>query len=152
VDGIGFDVVSNPYGNDFTYKPEGFLGSEAEFGRLRDYLSQFRDNDPRVLLSHVPPRCEGVNGVDVVNDGKNVGEPSLNNVTDLILSAHIHEAGGRGCDFKGNVVNENQFSNNLRFNPGAASPWQYLNREQCEAMVGIFTIQGNQAKYEILRK
>ncbi len=156
VDGDDFDFVSNPFGTDFTYHNESFRGTKEQLRKIGGYARLLqKDDDPEILLTHQPPRCKGRNGIDVVFDGKNVGDETLdktmrNNKIKFSLSGHIHEAGGKGVTSNGRLVNPNTFSDDLRFNPGSAGPWRYLNGEIYNGMAGIITIKNEKMKYETL--
>ena len=101
------------------------------------------DNDSEILLSHQPPKCIGKHGVDFIPGTGNVGNENYDKIMNGIgikfsLSGHIHEAGGNGVTGNGQYIKPNKFSDELRFNPGSAA----------EGLAGVFTIEGNKAKYE----
>ena len=156
VDGDDFDFVSNPFGTDFTYLGESFRGTLEQIRQIKEYAKLLKnDDDPEVLVSHQQPRCNGKGGIDMTFDGKNVGEETLDKIMKeceikLSASGHIHEAGGRACTSNGELINPNVLSEDLRFNPGAASPWEYPNGKTYNGIAGILTIEGNRAKYEII--
>lgn len=159
VDGDDFDFVSSPNGNDngFSYFSDSFLGNNKKImNEIIKYSKQLKqDDDPEVLITHQPPKCKGKYGIDVIPNGKKVGNDHTDKAMktaeiDFSLSGHIHEAGGRGCTSKGKLVKPKVFSDDLRFNPGSAGPWRYLTGEVFKGMAGIFTIEGNKAKYDII--
>lgn len=167
VDGDDFDFVSNPFGTDFTYLDESFKGSPEQIRKIGEYAKSLQKNDdPEILLTHQPPRCRGKYGIDVVhggghasdvrgvsrdNDGYGLLDKTMRkNKIKFSLSGHIHEAGGKGVTSNGRLVNPNTFSDDLRFNPGSAGPWRYLNGEVYNGMAGIITVENEKVKYETL--
>jgi len=144
VDGIGFDFVSEPYGNGYGYNFDGFLIPKGEYNLLIEQTKKLKgDNDSEILLSHQPPKCIGKHGVDFIPGTGNVGNENYDKIMNGIgikfsLSGHIHEAGGNGVTGNGQYIKPNKFSDELRFNPGSAA----------EGLAGVFTIEGNKAKYE----
>jgi len=156
VDGDDFDFVSNPFGTDFTYPNESFRATPEQIRKIGEYIKLLQtDDDPEILLTHQPPRCRGRYGIDVVYSGNHVGDKTLNEIMrksgiKFSLSGHIHEAGGRGVTSEGKLVKQNTFSDDLRFNPGSACPWKYLDGKIYNGMAGILTIKGNQVKYKVI--
>jgi Icc-related predicted phosphoesterase len=154
VDGDDYDLVSNPYGTDFGYSSDGFLGTQLQ--KISGYIKLLqKDSDPEILVTHQPPKSIGKSGIDVVYGGSNVGDAALdkimkeNNIK-FSLSGHIHEAGGRAVNSLGVPIPQEVFSEDLRLNPGAGSPWGYLNGKNYAGMAGILTIDKNKAKYRII--
>lgn len=173
VDGDDFDFISNPCGTDFKYSNQSFRGSTEQIREIGEYAKQLqKDDDPEVLITHQPPKCKGGKiGIDAVfkrgKDSKiligadglplseNVGDEILNeemrkNGIEFSLSGHAHEGGGKGCTSAGELVQPKTLSSDLRFNPGSACPWVYLDGAKEYGTAGIFTIDGNKATYSIV--
>jgi Icc-related predicted phosphoesterase len=156
VDGNDFDFVSNPYGESWPYVDGAFMRPVRDVESLVTYLPRLQpQGDPLILLSHEPPRSNSSSGVDFTFDGQDVGSVVLNSLMDnenidFSLSGHIHEAGGRASTGTGAGVGEGVYSDELRFSPGAASPWEYLDGVKYKARAGIVTIDGNRMKYEMI--
>ena len=147
-----FILVSNPYGDDFTYGEESYRGSEYEYNELERLLQQDKEV---VLISHQPPKSKGKNCIDVVYSGENVGSEKLDQIiraeeVKIVISGHIHEAGGRACTEEGEIVKDDEFVEEMRLNPGAVTEWKYLDGETSKGKAAILTIKGHQAKYQIV--
>ena len=157
VDGDDFDLISNPYGDDQTYSSDGFKGNKKTIEKIKELVSAFRqnkkNNDPEILITHQPPRGKSVQDIDTVFTGQNVGSEILDEVMRAAslrfsFSGHIHEAGGRAADSEGKMVEQDMFVEEMRFNPGSASPWQYLTGQEAKAMAGIVTINRTKMSYK----
>ena len=60
---------------------------------------------------------------------------------DKMVCSHIHEAGQRGCDLKGNLIEQERWSKELFYNPGSAG----------EGKAGIYIIEEDKAKYKNIK-
>ncbi|MCG2717636.1 MAG: metallophosphoesterase [Nanoarchaeota archaeon] len=164
VDGDDFDLVSNPYGNGFGYFSEGFEGTEAQLLEVVNYVKKIqKDKDPGILVTHKPPKCKGKYGIDVPfliakDEDMNVGDENLDKFMKeygikFSLSGHIHEAGGRGVTADGDFIPPEEFVDEMRLNPGAASPQSYWGEKFYEGSAMILTIEDGKAKYrQVVRK
>jgi len=142
VDLDGVDLISNPYGDDFTFAHKA---TKEQMEEIKEYSAK----DPVLLISHQPPK----NGcLDVIYSGEAVGSEALREaMTDIefSISGHIHEAGGRGCTKNGEIVEENVWVKELLLNPGAVTEWKYLDGEVTQK-AAVITIRGDKAKYIIV--
>lgn len=147
-------VISLPGYNDKSFEPEnGFLFNDEDIknlGKLRNTLE-----DKVILLSHLPPKGKNNGSIDVIFDGKNVGSGLLSRVMeesniDFSVTGHIHESGGRAVNEKDELIPENEFSSTLRFNPGSAARWKFLNGTEYNGIAGILTFKNGLMKYEVL--
>jgi Icc-related predicted phosphoesterase len=117
------------------------------------------DKQPRILVSHGPPRMKHKNGIDVLADGSNVGDPAMTTLlTDekikLGIFGHILEAGGRGSDLAGKaklppkVWHPELFVNAGTLNP---DPWTMLDGTTGHGMALYLEIEPKRARYEVER-
>ncbi|MBT5021876.1 hypothetical protein HOK51_00605 [Candidatus Woesearchaeota archaeon] len=155
VQGDDFDLISNPYGNDYTFQDEGFKETENDKNNIEELIKLInQDSELDILISHQPPQGNSNLGIDFASK-KNVGSENLNNIMinnniSISLSGHIHEAGGKAVTSEGIIVPENTFSSDLRLNPGSVEPWTYQFGNFEQGLASIITIEGQQLKYEIL--
>lgn len=156
VDGDDFDLIANTLGYDYFYTNDFVKPSESDKDSFKAYAKQLQnDDDPEILVTHRPPKCEGVNGVDYRSDCKNVGDVTLDKLMRELsirfsLSAHVHGAGGKAINENSEIVPENLYSPVLRYNPGAACPTKYRDGKESRARAGILTIENKNAKYQDL--
>lgn len=131
-------LVSNPYGSDFTY-----IDYKKEDEELKEVLNYIDENKFNILITHQPPKgC-----VDLAGD-KNVGSEALDNISskfEVIVSGHIHES-ANACSDKG-FVEEGNWVSEIRYNPGSVIPWTLNNGETTKGMAGIIEVKGNNVRY-----
>jgi hypothetical protein len=116
-------------------------------------------NDPVVLVVHGPPHGSTPQALDVIEGGKNIGDPNLNGlITDgkipFGVFANVKESGGHATDLTGeNVIKEGQPAGALYLNPGPADsePWTMNDGTTSTGMAAMLTIKGKQASYKIYR-
>jgi len=115
--------------------------------------------DPAMVVSHGPPRQRDRNGIDVVSEGANVGNPAL---ADAIRKAgiplgafgNIQEAGGKATDLTGsNIIAQDTFVNALYLNPGPADSmtWSMNDGTESRGMAAVVRVVGDKAAYKIYR-
>lgn len=112
-----------------------------------------------VLISHGPPRMEGVTALDRIHEKANVGDRALAAVLAKTkafpfgLFGNIQEAGGRGTDLSGKPIAPGTFTDSLYLNSGPADAvrWSMLDGTDSVGMGGVLRIKGKQASYEIHR-
>jgi Icc-related predicted phosphoesterase len=151
-DGDDFDLISNPYGDDFTYPKGSFQTTEENFNELINKIN--KDNSPDILISHQPPKGNSINDIDVIRDRTNVGSNKLNNLIienaiRFVFAGHIHEAGAKAVNLDG-PLQQNTFSYYARLNPGSVMPWLYLDNKTRIASAAIVTINDSRMKYKII--
>jgi hypothetical protein len=116
-------------------------------------------NDPVMVISHGPPRQHDRNGIDVVSEGANVGNPAL---TAAIHKAgisfgafgNIQEAGGKAVNLDGSsLIAQDTFIDSLYLNPGPADSmiWTMNDESEGRGMAAVIHIVGKKAKYKIFR-
>jgi Icc-related predicted phosphoesterase len=118
-----------------------------------------RSKAPVVLVSHGPPLAKHKNGIDVVTDGTNVGDPMLTElVTDLKIKfgifGHILESGGRGSDLAGkSKLAQKSWHNELFVNAGTLNPdpWSMVDGTTSHGMALYLEIEEKRARYEVER-
>lgn len=115
---------------------------------------------PVVLISHGPPRQDGVDGIDRMSPGEtNVGDAELAKLirdsgVKFGVFANIQEAGGRGTNVAGNsLVGEGKLADELLLNPGPADAvaWKMNDRTESVGMAATMTVKGKQASFKLLR-
>lgn len=115
--------------------------------------------EPRVLVSHGPPRMKGKNGVDVLSDGSNVGDPAMSELlkTEKLrfgIFGHILEAGGRGSDLTGTKkLAQKTWHPDLYVNAGTLNPdpWTMLDGTTSYGIAMYLEIEAKRARYEVER-
>lgn len=116
-------------------------------------------NSPVVAISHGPPRQTDRNGIDVVSEGANVGNPAL---AAAIRKAgipfgafgNIQEAGGKAVNLDGtSQIAQNTFVESLYLNPGPADSmiWTMNDESESRGMAAVIHIVGKKAKYKVFR-
>jgi hypothetical protein len=116
-------------------------------------------NDPVLLVSHGPPRQKDRNGIDVVSEGANVGNPWLTSAIEKAGIAfgafgNIQEAGGKATSLDGtSIIAQNQFVDSLFLNPGPADSmiWSMNDGTESKGMAAVVHFVGKKAKYKIFR-
>jgi hypothetical protein len=112
-----------------------------------------------MLISHGPPRMDGVAGLDRIHDNANVGDPLLaeflrRNPIPFGAFANISESGGKATDAAGKtVIPQETLSATLYLNSGSVDsvPWQMLDGTTSQGMAAVMTVKGKQASYKIKR-
>ena len=114
---------------------------------------------PVGLVTHGPPKGQGTQAIDWART-LNAGDPAM---TLAISSAdirfgffsNIKEAGGHATkDAAGAApLKEGEPSSTLFLNPGPAdtTPWEMNDHTRSFGMASLFTLEGNQASYEVFR-
>jgi len=116
-------------------------------------------NDPVLLVSHGPPRQKDRNGIDVVSEGANVGNPWLTSAIEKAGIAfgafgNIQEAGGKATSLDGtSIISQDKFVNSFFLNPGPADSmiWSMNDGTESQGMAAVIHFVGSKAKYKILR-
>ena len=153
-DGDDVDFVSLPGYQDKRFvSSNGYYASPDEInnlGNLRNGLS-----DSVVLITHGAGKTNSINGPASLYDGKDVGDSLTSEVQQkynipFALVGHIHEAAGHAATFNGIEVKQNEFSSQFTANFGTLEKWENIDGNTYNATVGIFTIKGNLAKYEMI--
>lgn len=112
---------------------------------------------PRVLLSHGPPRGAGETAIDRAFGGVNIGDPELAELCRRAsirfgLFAHVHESAGRATTVDGRVVREGEWSDSLLLNVGAADsvPHEDLAGRWSRGTAALLELEGTQARFRML--
>ncbi|MDE0883189.1 MAG: hypothetical protein OSB21_11385, partial [Myxococcota bacterium] len=100
----------------------------------------------------------GADAVDVVVDGKNVGDVRIAKMlsetgTKFAIVGNIKEAGGRAANVAGQAVKPGLASEELVLNPGPAdsTQWPMLDKSSSYGMAALMTFDGGKASYQIHR-
>lgn len=154
------DVISMPgyHDPDYVHCPwDKCLYFESDTLSLIELAKEA--NDEKLLISHGPPRQTHREGIDVVSEGANVGNPVL---TDAIQKANIffgafgniQEAGGKAVNLAGTtIIPQNTFVHSMYLNPGPADSmiWAMNDGTESKGMAAVMQFVGNMAKYKIFR-
>lgn len=152
-----FLTLPGYYNRPFVHTGGAAVYNQDDLDELRR-LAKDAPN-PRVLISHGPPKMTGKKALDLTLEGENVGDPGM---TELIkdlkipfgISGHILEAGGRGTDLSGTKVRPpKKWHPNLYVNAGGANPdpWGMLDKSTAYGMALYVEVDGNKARYSVER-
>jgi hypothetical protein len=113
---------------------------------------------PRLLLSHGPPRGEGKAAVDRAFGEANIGDPLLGNLLREAeirfgLFAHVHESAGHATRRDGKPVPEGEWSDELLLAVGSADsvPHEDLTGRWSGGTAALLEIAGTRARFKLLR-
>jgi hypothetical protein len=114
---------------------------------------------PSLVISHGPPRQKERNGIDVVSEGVNVGNPWLTSTLDKAhipfgAFGNIQEAGGKATNLDGtNFIAQNTFVDSLYLNPGPSDSlaWAMNDGTESHGMAAVVHVVGKKARYKIYR-
>ncbi len=113
--------------------------------------------EPRVLLSHGPPRGQGIRALDRAFGGINAGDPDLTRLLRegglrFSLSSHIHESAGRAQTLEGRPLSPEARSGSLLLNVGSADavPHQDLAGQISRGTAAVVTLEAGMASYRII--
>ncbi len=154
------DIISMPgyHDPDYVHCPwDKCIYFESDTLSLIDLANE--SNDEKLLISHGPPRQTHNEGIDVVSEGANVGNPVL---TDAIRKANIffgafgniQEAGGKAVNLDGTtIISQNTFVNSMYLNPGPADSmvWSMNDGTESRGMAAVMEFVGHKARYKIFR-
>lgn len=146
--GILFAAISGYYDENYTVK-DGFIYSKEDVDNL--FKDIVHTTGKFIFISHGSPK--GI--LDDIYSGKNVGDEKLNAIAErafIGIFAHIHEAGGKAVDNKGNVVAQDVFADSFYLNPGPATVWKMNNGEITNGNAAIVEIKGDKARYRIIKR
>ncbi len=134
--------------------PEGYLLEREDFERIGELSKKYQGDKPLLVATHVPQRYQTNNGLDVVDNGMNVGAVDLTRVRKAIgskfaLSGHIHEAFGIISPDE-QPIKQGELSDRLDFNPGAV--YDHLQRPNLKPAAGILEFKEDKAKAYILNR
>ena len=154
------DIISMPgyHDPDYVHCPwDKCLYYESDTLSLLDLAKQA---DSEVLLiSHGPPRQNHRDGIDVVSEGANVGNPALTaaiHKAKIFFGAfgNIQEAGGKAVSLQGNTIHpQGKYVNSLFLNPGPADSmiWTMNDGTESKGMAAVIHVVGKKAKYKMFR-
>lgn len=156
LDGVG--VVSQPGFHDDTrlvlsgtckYRP-------ADLKQLPTLTEGL--NGPLLFVGQGTPRFKGKDGLDYLPDSGNIGDTALAKALKTAkirfgILTTVPEAGTRGADLAGGLVNAGTLVDELFVNPGSANslPTRLNAGGTSYGSAAIVTFSGTQARYEVLR-
>jgi hypothetical protein len=116
-------------------------------------------DDTVMAVCHGPPRQHDRNGIDVVSEGANVGNPAL---TAAIKKGgirfgsfgNIQEAGGKATNLDGtSIIAQDTYVDSLYLNPGPADSmtWTMNDGTESTGMAAVLHFVGKKAKYKVFR-
>jgi Icc-related predicted phosphoesterase len=154
------DIISMPGYHDPEYVHcswDKCLYYESDTLSLIDLAKEA--NDPVLAISHGPPRQHDRNGIDVVSEGANVGNPALAAAIEkakILFGAfgNIQEAGGKAVTLDGSSqIAQNTFVESLYLNPGPADSmiWTMNDESESRGMAAVIKIVGKKASYKVYR-
>ena len=157
-DGDDVDFVSLPGYQIFKIPGRQFIPDDGYFaspqliretGKLREGL-----DDAVVLLAHGAGKT-GKIGPATISSGVDVGDAATSemmqeNHISFALVGHIHEAGGLAATYQGIIVKPGQWARQFTANFGTLEEWKNLDGNTYKGMAGILTVQGEQAKFEMV--
>ena len=159
VEGAGVSMLTMPgyYDSNYIHPPDGCEYQPEDVAQLADLARRTR-NKRRLLVSHGPPLGTQANGLDVIHNGRNVGDQALNQLMkkgkiQYGIFGHILEAGGRGVNAAQEPVEVGKVSPSLWVNAGSASaiPWKMVGGHFEEGMAMVMTIGKDGATYEVIK-
>ncbi len=140
VNSTTIDLISLPGYQTQSDQTHRFIPSNGYYAapeQIREIitLQSFSDN-PTILITHGPPFTGAIAGPGTIASGIDVGDKytstilQTTNIT-LVLSGHIHEAGGLAATLNGREIEKNIWnkmnSETIVLNAGSAAPSQLLN-------------------------
>ncbi len=159
VEGAGVSMMTVPgyYDPNYIHPPDGCAYQKEDVASMADLAKRSR-NKRRLLVSHGPPLGNNLNGLDVIHDGRNVGDTSLNDLMSKAkiqygIFGHILESGGRGVNVAQDPIPAGVKSKTLWVNVGSASaiPWKMVDGHFEEGMAMVMTISKDGASYEVVK-
>ena len=134
--------------------PEGFLLSPSDFEKLGKLAEACQKDKPLLIATHIPQEYSTQRGLDVIENGKNVGSSDLRKIRKSLnsrfgLSGHIHEAYGL-ITHDEQPVKQGELSDKLDFNPGAV--FDHLRRSNLKPAAGILEFIDNKARAYIINR
>ena len=157
-DDVEFWTMPGYHNRRFSHQTGVCIYKKEDVDTMRRKLRPHGDA-PIMLVSHGPPQGDGPNSIDVIPNGKNVGDSELTRLIKrrrlpLGLFSHILEAGGRAVteDFK-TPIRENTWSKSMHINVGSLSgdPWGMLDGTSSFGMAAIIEIGPDGARYKFKR-
>ena len=118
--------------------------------------SVFVKNKISLLVSHGPPKINGIITPAITHSGRDVGDANITKMAKrsgikFIVCGHVHEASGIAVDFLGKQIAENEWVEELVLNIGTLESWENIDGNLYDKTASIFTIKKNgKAKYEII--
>ncbi|MEL6183237.1 MAG: metallophosphoesterase [Myxococcota bacterium] len=154
-------LVSVPGYHDpnYVHAERGCVYGPAEIAEIGKAVDAAGDV-PVVVVSHGPPKQSGEAGIDMMAEGDHVGNAALTAFAEakkvpFMIASNIQESGGRGSSRDGSKpVAEKEMASELYFNPGGADrtvAWKMRNGEFAYGMVGIMSLDGDKASYELMK-
>lgn len=136
--------------------PDGGYWATPDFIKATGKFLQGLD-DPVVLIAHGAGRTtgDGKIGPATIYSGKDVGDA---NTTEMMRESnipfavvgHIHEAGGIAATYDGRLIEQGEWAKQFTANFGTLEEWKHLNGETYNGMAGVFSVKGNEAKFEMM--
>ena len=112
-----------------------------------------------VVLSHGPPKQEGVEALDRTLEQANVGDPALAKLladagVKFGVFSNIQEAGGRATNLAGSeILSADEPHDALFLNPGAADSvsWKMNDGSRSVGMAAVLTLDDGKGMFTIHR-
>ena len=147
---VGLGGNDNPRFN----VPEGFLLNASDFERLGELAEAYQKDKPLLIATHIPQKYSTQRGIDIIENGQNVGSSDLRTIRKSLnsrfgLSGHIHEAYGLITPDE-QPVKQGELSDELDFNPGAV--YDHLRRPNLKPAAGILEFRDNKARAYIINR
>lgn len=103
-----------------------------------------------VLVAHGPPRGKDKVGLDIITDGKHVGDPAIYRLIKQVkipfgIHGHIIEAGGTvSTNYNNKPAEAGQALKSAYFNVGSASgfPWSMNSGKALRGMAAVLKLEG----------
>ncbi len=154
------DIISQPGYHDPEYihcNWDRCLYYESDTLALEELAKEC--DDPVLLVSHGPPRQKDRNGIDVVSDGANVGNPWLTRVLEKAgikfgAFGNIQEAGGKATTLDGSsIITQDTFVDSFYLNPGPADSmrWSMNDGTESRGMAAVIHLVDKKASYKVFR-
>ena len=155
--GVGMFTVPGYYDANYIHPPDGCEYEKEDVSKISELARRSR-NKRKLLVSHGPPLGNNANGLDVIHNGRNVGDGALNQLMNKAkiqygIFGHILESGGRGVNAAQEPVSVGTKSKTLWVNVGSASaiPWKMVDGHFEEGMGMVMTIGKDSASYEVIK-
>lgn len=135
---------------------DGFFASPDIIIGTGDLIKDLKS--PIILITHGPPKTIVPGPGTIYNrqdELEDTGSIELRefqiryNLT-LVVSGHIHEAGGLASSINGSNIPQNKLASQYTVNFGTLEKWTYLDNITRKGRAGLIIIEDDKAKYQIL--
>lgn len=155
-DDVEFWTLPGYFNKTFMHQASGCLYKPEDVHLMTNQFTRAGDR-PVLLVSHGPPLGQGSKTLDVIAEGKNVGDVRITHLIEdqrieFGVFSHILESGGRAVSSDmASPVAPDQWQSNLYLNSGALSgdPWSLNSGRTSYGMATLMTIKEGKAKYQL---